>query len=65
MKLTEKQRDWLHVMKLWVRVSTFFPPSVMVFALMDLHVQKCFQDALKEYNEALTVYNLKYSKKSS
>ena len=63
MKFSEKQRDWFHVMKLWVRVNTFFPPSAMVFTLMDPHVQQCFRDALKEYDAALAAYNEKYPKK--
>ncbi len=63
MKLTEKQREWLHVVKLWVRVNTYFPPSSIIMSYMDPYVHQCFRQALKEYDDALAAYTEKYRKK--
>ncbi len=63
MKLTEKQRDWLYVVKLWVRVNSYFPPSAMIIWYMDSYVHQCFRQSLKEYDDALAAYKDKYHKK--
>lgn len=64
MKFSEKQRDWLHVMKKWVRVMSFYPASsIYIMSFMDPYVQQCYRNVLKEYDAALAAYNEKYSKK--
>ena len=64
MKLTERQRDWVDVLKLWVRVVSFYPASsIYMMTLMDPYVQQCYRNALKEYNTALNAYNEKYKRK--